>query len=405
MSSPPDSLLETPDSPDSSLPEDEGASGASPSKPDPGPAKVDEPSRLRHGWKRRLLRIPLFYKILVANALALGLATGAGTWIAFNLGVSGTGPAPWILATGAATAGVLLATIFNAVVLRLALSPLSALERTASRIHASEVPEPTPVPDQPLADRDLQRLIRVFNDMIGRLARYRTRLRGLAIEALEAAEGERQRVARQLQDDTAQRLASLLVRIRLARRSENVDERNRLLDQLREETAETLHVVRRIARGLHPPELNEIGVERAIRAFVRGIQVSGGPEMELDLAPVEECLEEEARLALYRIVREAVSNVQAHARAEHAAVRIVREEARIVAEVVDDGVGFRSEAEDRHVPDGSLGLVGMRERALHVGGEVRISSRPGAGTRVRVELPCPRRNPAGRDVDPAGPAG
>lgn len=340
------------------------------------------------GWVRALLRVPLFHKILLANALALGMVVGGGTWLAFRLGAAGSGPGPWVVAAGAAVAGILLAAVFNAVVLRLALSPLSALERTAARIQAGASPEPVRVPEQPLADRDLERIIRVFNDMVESMARYRVRLRELAVQALETAEGERRRVAGQLQDDTAQRLASLLIRLRLARRSEDGDERDRLLEELREETAETLEAVRRVARGLHPPELDEIGVDRAVRAFVRGLQTAGGPDTDLDLEPVEDCLGDQERLALYRIVQEAMTNVYEHAGARRASVRIIRRDDRVVAEVTDDGVGFPAEAEDRVAGEGSLGLVGMRERALYAGGDLRIMSRPGAGTRVRVELPC-----------------
>lgn len=376
MSSPP---LSAPDSPSTSAPNrTDGEPTAATSGDGPGP----------DGLRRKLLRVPLFYKILVANAAILGLVTGGGTWLAFRLGAAGTGVSPWVLAAGAAGTGVLLSALFDAVVLRIALSPLSALERTAARIQAGASPEPVRVPDQPLADRDLERLIRVFNDMVDSMERYRARLRHLAVQALETAEGERRRVAGQLQDDTAQQLASLLIRLRLARTCSDAEERDRLLEELRTETAKTLEAVRRVARGLHPPELDEIGVDRAVRAFVRGLQSADAPAFDLDLDPVEDCLEDEARLALYRIVQEAVTNVHAHAEAARASVRIARDGNRVVAEVTDDGVGFRAEAESRDPAEGSLGLVGMRERALHAGGELRVMSRPGAGTRVRVELPC-----------------
>lgn len=340
------------------------------------------------GWRRKLLRVPLFYKILVANAAILGLVAGGGTWLAFRLGAAGSGVSPWVLAAAAAGAGVLLSALFDAVVLRLALSPLSALERTAARIQSGASPESVRVPEQPLADRDLDRLICVFNDMVDSLARYRVRLRKLAVRALETAEGERRRVAGQLQEDTAQRLASLLIRLRLARTCEDTDERDRLLDELRDETAEALEAVRRVARGLRPPELDEIGVDRAVRAFVRGFRSAGGPEFELDLDPVEDRLEEEGRLALYRIVQEAVTNVHRHADASRASVRITRGERRVLAEVIDDGVGFRVGANGDDPAGHSLGLVGMRERALYAGGELRVVSRPGVGTRIRLELPC-----------------
>lgn len=350
----------------------------------------ETPSR---SWIDRFLRVPLFYKILIANAVILALVTGGGVWIAVRLGVSGNELSPWLLAGGAAGGGLVISAFLNVLILRRALAPISALERTAARIQAGTRPEAVQVPEQPLADRDQERLIRVFNDMVDTMARYRIRLRKLAVQALETAEGERRRVARELQDETAQQLASLLIRIQLVRQSADADERDRLLEKLRQEAADTLDTVRRVARDLHPPELDEIGVDRAVRAFVRGMKGDGGPQVRTELVSVEDCLGPEARLALYRILQEAVTNVYRHARAERAALRIVREEDQVVAEVVDDGIGFRVEAEPEDDEEPPLGLVGMRERALYVGGEVRIMSRPGAGTRVRVELPCDRSGP------------
>lgn len=372
------------------------------SSPAPPP---DTPDLDRPGWLDRLLRWPLRRKILVANAAALGLATGVGAWLASRPGGPGGGPPAWALVAGAASAGVLFSAAFDLAVLRLALSPLAALERAAARIGAGGSPETNRVPDQPLADRDLERLIRVFNHMVDGLARHRRRLRELAVRAMEAGEAERRRVARQLQDDTAQRLASLLVNVRLARRADDPEERDRRLEAMRAETADVLEAVRRIARGLHPPELDEIGVDRAVRAFVRGLWGPGGPETELDLAPVEDCLDEEARRTLYRILQEALINVHDHARADRVAVRIARGRDRVVGEVVDDGVGLPRDLGGRHREGESLGLLGMRERARHAGGRLSLAGRPGAGTRVRVELPR-RGNGSGEAADgPPAPDG
>lgn len=368
--------------------------------PAAGPRKTDvdaSPDRTHPGRSigQSLLGLPLFYKILLANALALALLAGGGAWLAYRLGAGGSATPPWAVAGLVAAGGLAVAAAFNAVVLRLALAPLHDLERTAARAQAATPAASVRVPRHPLADRSLGRLVDLFNGMLDRMDRYRSRLRELAVQALETAEGERRRVAHHLQDDTAQRLASLLIRIQLVRRAGEEAERDRLLEELRREAVETLDAVRRVARGLHPPELDEIGVDRAVRAFVRGVQESGGPEMELDLAPVEDCLDGQARLALYRIVQEAVLNVHRHADAGRAAVRIARRDDQVVAEVTDDGVGFRPEAEFRDGSDPSLGLLGMRERALYVGGDLQVMSRPGAGTRVRVRIPCGAPPPAG----------
>jgi two-component system sensor histidine kinase UhpB len=104
---------------------------------------------------------------------------------------------------------------------------------------------------------------------------------------------------------------------------------------------------------------------------------------------MEQRLEPDAELALYRIVQEALSNAVRHSGASRVVVSLAAEDRGMVAEVADDGSGFAVE----HAHDGGgrgLGLVGMRERARYAHGSLSIDSAPGAGTRVRVELPIRR---------------
>lgn len=214
----------------------------------------------------------------------------------------------------------------------------------------------------------------------------RRRLRQFGFGALRAAEEERRRIARELHDDTAQRLAAILLRLRLLSAERTGPDRDRLLEEVRSELREAAEAVRRIARGLRPPALEDAGVAAAIRAHVRARLSDGGPEIDLDLAPVDDVLDEEAKLVLYRIVQEALSNVLRHARASKVDVRVQRSADQVVAEVRDDGRGFDPRVSPREDGRG-LGLMGMRERATLVGGRVSVESEPGAGTRIRLEVP------------------
>lgn len=214
----------------------------------------------------------------------------------------------------------------------------------------------------------------------------RKRLRQFGFGALRAAEEERRRIARELHDDTAQRLAAILLRLRLLSAERAGPDRDRLLEDVRSELVAAAEAVRRIARGLRPPALEDVGVVTAIRSHVRARLSDGGPEAELDLAPVDEVLGEEAKLVLYRIVQEALSNVVRHAEASRVTIRIDVADRQVVAVVRDDGRGF-----DPGLPPGNdgrgLGLMGMRERANLVGGRVSVESEPGAGTCIRLEIP------------------
>jgi signal transduction histidine kinase len=102
---------------------------------------------------------------------------------------------------------------------------------------------------------------------------------------------------------------------------------------------------------------------------------------------MDDRLSPEGELALFRIVQEALSNVARHALASHARVTLREVDGAVEAVVEDDGCGFDPAAQEAARP--CLGLFGMRERALYVGGEVEVRSTPGAGTRVRIRIPLP----------------
>ena len=214
----------------------------------------------------------------------------------------------------------------------------------------------------------------------------RKRLREFGAGALRAAEEERRRIARELHDDTAQRLAGLLIRLRLARRTEDRERREEMLDAAREEILASAEAVRRIARGLRPPALEDAGLDAAIRWHVRQQVEPADLSAEVDVEPVGDRLDEEAALAVYRIVQEALSNVLRHAEARTVRVRLGTDGTAVVVEVTDDGRGFALEGSvERH--DGGLGLLGMKERAAVAGGTLEIDSSPGTGTRIRARIP------------------
>ncbi len=218
----------------------------------------------------------------------------------------------------------------------------------------------------------------------------RQRLRRFGGGTLQAAEEERQRIARELHDDLAQRLASALLRIRLALRPDAGDARTETLDELREEIAEAAESVRRIARGLRPPALEEIGVVAAIRGHVRSVSETTDTRIEVrDETPgglVDDALRDEGKLAVYRVVQEALGNAVRHSGADRIEVRLGVLDGHFLADVEDDGHGFdRTSVEAGD--DGGLGLIGMEERAAIIGGELELDTGPGEGTRVRLKVP------------------
>ncbi len=211
------------------------------------------------------------------------------------------------------------------------------------------------------------------------------RLRDFSEGALRASEEERQRIARELHDDTAQRLATLILRVRMLAEESDGLSRARLLEEVRAEIIEAADGVKRMSRGLRPPELEELGLELAVRAHARTLLESGVFRVDTDLGPVDDHLDVTSKLAVYRIIQEAISNARRHSGADRAMVRLGVEDGYVIAEIRDDGAGFAlGSARDG---DRGLGLVGMEERATMIGGRITVDSAHGGGTRVRVEVP------------------
>jgi two-component system sensor histidine kinase UhpB len=225
----------------------------------------------------------------------------------------------------------------------------------------------------------------------------RKRLRGFGVAALNAAEEERRRIARELHDETAQALAAVLLNLTVLQRRLGDDPATNDVAVLRGRVTEIVEGVRRIARGLRPPELEDVGLAAALRSFVRERFEPG--QVEIDLDGSEARLSLEHGLVVYRIAQEALTNVARHAHASRVQLRM-RESAdhsEVVLEVEDDGVGV--DLEKPVEPGGGLGFIGMEERAQIAGGRLEFETRPGEGTKVRVWIPVRV------DAEPPAPVG
>ena len=323
-----------------------------------------------------LLRFPLFYKILVANAVIVALVTVGSVIIARAAAENESVSFALLLAVG-----VVLSVLSNAIIVRLALIPLKQLEATARRVQDGDPTARVEVSD--LADRDLERLSATFNMMLDSAEAYRTRLRDVAARALSAQEDERRRIAQELHDGIAQTLAALRVRLRVARATQG-EARAETLERIGADIGAATEEIRRIAQGLRPPALDMLGLSPAIESYARSVAETSGLSVQTDIAATDGMLSPEAELALYRIVQEALSNVARHSQARSARVdlEIMRNAVQVV--VSDTGRGFSVEEE---MARGGLGLFGMQERGAYLGGTVEIDSRPGQGTRVRVMIP------------------
>ena len=326
---------------------------------------------------RIFLRVRLFTKILVANSVLVMLAALAGVLAGAQLATGGERRA-LAVAVPVILAGIAVTILVDAIILRLALHPLHQLERAAERVREGDLS--VRAPRSALADRDMARLVEAFNDALGRVVVYRRNLGEAAARAARQEEVERERVAHELEEEISQRLAALLLRLRMAAgRSEALEG---LLEETREEIAAALAVIRGYAVARRPKVLDEMGLEAAVEAYANQLEAAGLiVYVEGDANGSRR--QPELERSLYRVVREALDNVALHSDAQHAIVRIARSAGEIAVSVEDDGRGFDV---DEALSGNALGLFEMRERAMAAGGRLVIDSRPGEGTRIRVTV-------------------
>ncbi|HEY7933327.1 MAG TPA: GAF domain-containing protein [Solirubrobacteraceae bacterium] len=210
-------------------------------------------------------------------------------------------------------------------------------------------------------------------------------------QRLAAAEGERQRWARELHDDTLQSMSALRIGLSAAERSDRPEAMKVALKQAVEQLEEGIYNLRALITDLRPAALDELGTHAAIEALVdrsdrHGIEVDLNIEMayEQGLQPTRHTPELET--AVYRIVQEALTNASKHGNAKRAVVEVHEDSTSVHLSVRDDGSGFDPDA----ASDG-FGLLGMRERVELLGGELTIESTPDKGTLVRARIPVQRR--------------
>jgi signal transduction histidine kinase len=207
-------------------------------------------------------------------------------------------------------------------------------------------------------------------------------------EITRAQEEERKRIARELHDSTAQNLIALLHQL------ENfLDDKSKLpvsqaksLWSFYERIRDILQEVRRFSRDLRPSILDDLGLMPALEWLVEETKSNYGIEASLTKTGEERRLSPEAELLFFRIVQESLANIQKHAQATKAEVKVEFAANLFSITISDNGKGFNPpENISGLLHSGKLGLAGMAERVQLLGGNIRVASDPGRGTIVHVE--------------------
>jgi signal transduction histidine kinase len=200
-------------------------------------------------------------------------------------------------------------------------------------------------------------------------------------------EDERRRLARELHDETLQSLIALRQRVQLAQMKASDSGMQSALSELETLSSGAIDELRRLTRALRPIYLEDFGLVTALEMLARettALDVTFSSEGE------QRRLDELVELTLFRIAQEALSNVTRHAQATQAQVRLTFQASALTLEITDNGQGFappRSPAE--FAPAGHYGLLGMSERAELIGARLSITSAPGKGATLTVDLALP----------------
>ncbi|MCX6897704.1 MAG: histidine kinase [Verrucomicrobia bacterium] len=217
-------------------------------------------------------------------------------------------------------------------------------------------------------------------------------LRALTHRVVQLQEAERGRVALELHDNITQLLCAILFRSQALadKLSARDGPAKKEAAKLRELLGEAAEEVERISRNLRPSVLEALGLVAVLRAAGTEFADRTGVAVKLACVQLPAPLPAGTELALYRILQEALKNVEKHARARHVTVCLRLRGAFVQLAIHDDGIGFDP---DHHPAGrkgkGGLGLLSMRERASYVGGTLKIKSVRRAGTKIEVRIPLP----------------
>jgi two-component system, NarL family, sensor histidine kinase UhpB len=311
---------------------------------------------------------PLFWRVIATNAAAMLLAFAALVLTPVTVSV------PIVVGELLVPAiGLVLVLPPNLLLLRPAFRPLDELAEAMGRHDPLAQGQRVPVDGGP----DVAALARTFNQMLDRLERER---RESARQALRVLEGERSRIARELHDEVGQTLTGAMLQVE-ALAARIPDELRDELDELRETARCGTEDVRRIARRLRPEALEDLGLQSALAALATSFGEHARVKVERRLEPALP-LSQDEELVNYRVAQEALTNVARHAGATRVELQLQQNPARTVLAVRDDGRGLSPGA----LPS-AHGIRGMRERAMLIGAQLDIESKPGRGTEIRLFIP------------------
>jgi len=203
-------------------------------------------------------------------------------------------------------------------------------------------------------------------------------------QLINTQEAERKRIAGELHDSLGQNL--LVIKNKLLSEMK-IQKENSNLSELSGLTSDTLQEVRNISHNLHPYQLEQLGLTKAIEFIIKSVSDSGNLIFRSDIDNIDSALNQQNEINIYRIIQECMNNILKHSSASEVDMSIKKNENNLSIHVFDNGKGFLSEHQQNLKDGGSFGLMGISERVKLLNGKLEIESSYGKGTRIQIEIP------------------
>ncbi len=269
------------------------------------------------------------------------------------------------------------------------VKPIHTLVQATNRLRENDFSARARV----FAKDEIGHLAAVFNQMAEGLERYQHTVReqeagrrSLIGKIVQAQEDERKSVARELHDQLGQMLSKVLLSIDSS--CDSCLHRSGLCGEIRSDIRAMIDDVRRLAWNVRPSILDDYGLDRALARYIDETQkrVDFSIDYQCAFPPDKGRLPSQIEVTLYRIAQEAITNIIRHAGATQASVILLSHDREVTLIIEDNGCGFDL-ANVEHGGHPPLGIIGMKERAELVGGELVVDSQPGKGATIHVRIP------------------
>ncbi len=335
--------------------------------------------------RQRFTRLSIYQQIVIGNSIIILFGAIIGTLLTRHL--TGIAADLWLIVLFA-TIGTALTIMINGWVIKSALHPLAQLSSMVDQMDI-EVEE---LEDHPFKDTDpdISALADGLQSLLLQLDERNRQLQALSGRALNAQEEERKRIARSLHDETGQALSTLIINLERLEKNLPEDNQDLLLSivSMRDLTTNTLEELRKTIYGLRPTVLDDLGLVPAIRWYARSNLEEAGIRVNVSAPEDFPMLSPELTITLFRIAQEAINNIIKHSNAQSATILLTQKENKLCLFIEDDGHGFNVvQASEEAFTLQHWGLVGIRERAELMGGDVSISSQYDKGTHLEVRMP------------------